>query len=77
MGERHSHNYNTGRLFIVESTPLYVSLSVEFLLAGKRKVKNFINFRKACAVCIEIVCILLVWGSKALNVEFSYRSIWQ
>lgn len=72
MGEKHPRNYTMDRLCIVESTPLYVPLSVEFLLAGKRKVQNFMNFRKACTVCIEIGCILLVWKSEALNVEFSY-----
>lgn len=39
-----------------------VSVSVELLV---RK-------RKADIVCIEVVSILLVWGSKAPKVELSY-----
>lgn len=64
-------NCNTERLCIVESTLLCVPVSVEFLLAEKRNANNTMNFMKTDTGCIEVVCILLVLGSKALNVEFS------
>ena len=65
MWVSHLHNFNTlDRLCIVESTPLCVSLPVEFLLAGKGKVNNSMNFRKADTVCIEVLCVLPVEDQK-------------